>query len=185
MAGFIITSLAARFVYPSIGAEGGAIYIILSSPVNVRRFLAHRTLFYFIPFLLLSLLLVVLSNHLLRITGPIWWFSLVVSSLLSWTVVNLAVSFGTIHADFKAESRAAVQGSMGAIIFMLTAMCCVGAAIVSGAAPLYRLTRHWLSTGNYDSAHLYGTMLWFAVTAGLLGAVTTFFRRKAVKSLEG
>jgi ABC-2 type transport system permease protein len=185
MAGFIITSLAARFVYPSIGAEGGAIYIILSSPVSVRRFLAHRTTFYFIPFLALSLILIVLSNHLLRIAGPVWWFSIAVSSMLSWTVVSLAVSFGTIYADFRAESRAAVQGSMGAIMFMFTAMCCVGATVISGAIPLYRLTRHWLQTGRYDMTHLCLTMAWGILTACLLLAVTSFIRRKAVSSLEG
>ena len=38
LTGFVVASLAARFVYPSIGAEGGSFYIIMSSPLSTARY---------------------------------------------------------------------------------------------------------------------------------------------------
>ncbi|TFG36516.1 MAG: hypothetical protein E4H46_03375, partial [Desulfobacterales bacterium] len=75
MTGFIITSLAGRFVFPAVGAETAAFWLILSSPLSVGRFLLYKFVFYIIPFTLLSLLLVVTSDSLLAISGPMWWFS--------------------------------------------------------------------------------------------------------------
>lgn len=72
LTGFVITSLSVRFVFPSIGAEGGSFYLLRTSPLSMGRFLFHKYLFYVSPFTCLSLFLVLVSSHLLRVQGPIW-----------------------------------------------------------------------------------------------------------------
>jgi ABC-2 type transport system permease protein len=104
LTGFVIASLAARFVYPSIGAEGGSFYIIMSSPLSTAKYMLHKYLFYFVPFTGLALVLLVVSNRLLNIEGPMWWISILTGLMITWTVLALALGFGAIYADFKVET---------------------------------------------------------------------------------
>lgn len=183
LTGFMMASLAARFVFPSLNAEGGAISLVQSSPLSMRRFLLHKYLCYAIPFSLLAMLLIVASNQLLAISGPIWWLSLAITMPLTWTVVALALSFGAIHADFKAENRAATLGSWGAILFLFTAMGYELIVIAGASYPTYRLVRLWLRHENLPAGDIFLLTAWAAM-ALLLSAVIVFhFFRRGVNAL--
>jgi len=184
LTGFIIASLSARFVYPSIGAEGGSFYIIRSAPISLNRFLLSKYFYYAIPFTGLALLMVIVSDRLLNITGPMWWFSVGTTVLITWTVVAVALGFGALNADFRAESKAAALGGMGAIMFLFTAMTYEIVIIGLGFFPAYRLVTKWLRDippTCKDMTILTGWVL-FSLLSGLFIAV--FFFRKGVKKLE-
>ncbi len=184
LTGFIVTSLSARFVYPSVGAEGGAFYIIRSSPISLNRFLLYKYLYYVLPFTGLALLMVIVSDHLLNITGPMWWFSVGTTMLITWTVVAVALGFGALHADFKAESKAAALGGMGAVLFLFTAMAYEIIVISLGFFPAYKLVRKWLREipPTYEDMTILGAWLFFSIISGIFIAV--FFFRKGVKNLQ-
>ena len=184
LTGFIVASLSARFVYPSIGAEGGAFHIIRSSPVSLGNFMFHKYLYYVVPFTIMTLGMVVTSDHLLNITGPMWWISVGTTLLICWTVVAMAVGFGAIHADFKAESRAAALGGMGAVLFLFTAMAYEIIIICLGFFPAYKVVGKWLRkipVNAWDLTLLSGWII-FAFISGIFIAV--FFFRKGVNSLQ-
>lgn len=184
LAGFIVASLSARFVFPAIGAEGGAFLIVRASPLSLGRFLWHKYLYYVIPFTVLALLLVALTDHLLRISGPMWWISVGSILLITWTVVGLAVGFGAIHADFKAESRAAALGGLGAILFLFTALAFETLVLCSGFFPTYRLVSKWLRHMPPAPKDLLLLTTWALVAAGLGLFIAVFFCRKGVKKLQ-
>jgi ABC-2 type transport system permease protein len=141
---FVITSLSARFVFPSIGAEGGSFFVIRASPLSMEKFLLQKYVCYCIPFSLLAFLLVITSDYLLKIDGPIWWISVLSSIVYTWAIVALALGFGAMYADFRAENRAAALGSLGAILFLLTTLALIGSTLALGASPAYHVTRKWL-----------------------------------------
>ena len=143
LTGFISASLATRFVYPSIGAERGAFYLIGSSPIGLGRYLWYKYLFYFVPFTLLALVLILVSNNLLAITGPMRWISLFAGLVITWTALGLALGFGMYFADFKSENRDASMGP-GAILFLLCAVCYQLAVILLALMPVVHLMRRWL-----------------------------------------
>jgi ABC-2 type transport system permease protein len=151
LAGFMATSLAARFVYPSIGAEGPAFALIRSSPLPLPHYLLCKYLFYCIPFTAVNLFLIIASNALLQITGPMWWISIGVSVVITWSALGLALGFGAIYADFKIESRTAVQGSFGMILFMFVSLAMELLMLVIGFTGNYRLLRFWLRGYEIDS----------------------------------
>jgi ABC-2 type transport system permease protein len=185
MTGFIITSLAGRFVFPAVGAETPAFWLIHSSPLSINRFLLYKFLFYLAPFTLLSLLLVVTSDALLKISGPMWWFSVIASLVICWTVVGMAVGFGALYADFKAENRAAALGGMGALLFLFTAMTVVFLIIAGGALPMYHFMRHWIAGREIHLAHRAALLAWLAGSLLLGGFSVVFFWRKGCRSLSG
>ncbi len=140
LSGFLAASLASRFVYPSIGAEKGAFYLIVNSPISLSQFLWYKFLFYLVPFTCLTLLLITASNHLLQIEGPMWWISIYVSLLTTWAVLALSLGFGSWFANFKAENRNAAMGP-GAIFFLFSAIGYQMLILMMGFIPSYRLIR--------------------------------------------
>ncbi len=143
LTGFIVASLCARFVFPSIGAEGSGFGLILTSPVPVKQYIRYKYLFYVLPFTILTLVLLAASNHLLQVTGPMWWISLGTGMIITWSVVAMGIGFGAVYADFKAENQATVQGGFGAILFLFTALAYELVTILVAAIPAYRLVRSW------------------------------------------
>ena len=183
IAGFIITSLSARFVFPSIGAEGGAFYHIRSSPISIRRFLFYKYLFYVIPFTVLSLILITMSNRILHIEGPMWWISIFTNLFITWAVVALALGFGAVYADFKTENKTVIMGSMGAIMFLLTATAIQVLIIFIGANPVYRIVRRWLNDYVLNLSDLYLLSLWVLTSALITIVLVIYFFRKGIYML--
>lgn len=183
LTGFVVTSLAARFVYPAVGAEGESFYLLRSSPLTMGRYLLHKYLFYLLPLTGLSLFLVVVSCRLLRVEGPVWWLSLLVSTMIAVVVVAMALAFGARHADFKAENKAAALGGMGAILFLFTSLAFQVAVLASGAWPVYLLARAWLQ-GQALAAPLGGVAAWLLAVAGASAWMVDYFFRRAVARLE-
>jgi ABC-2 type transport system permease protein len=184
-AGFVATSLATRFVYPSIGAEGMAFAMIRSSPLTLQRYLGCKYLFYCIPFTVVILFLIIISNYLLQITGPMWWVSIAMSLIITWGALAQALGFGAMYADFKIESRAAVQGSFGAILFLFSGLAVQLLILVLGFMGNFRLLKGWLLWNKIDSL---GVLLSCLTIVGL-AALTLFFSlwciRKGIRALEG
>ena len=176
LAGFIMTALSARFVFSSIGSEGGAFYHIKSSPISLRRFLLYKYFFYAIPFTILSLTLIIMSNRILQVEGPMWWISVSTNLFITWVVVGLALAFGSIYADFKAENKTVAMGSMGAILFLLCATAFQIIIIFVGANPIYRIMKRWLNNYAFNSVDLYLLILCIIVSVLLsLGMVAVSY----------
>jgi len=184
LAGFIMTALSARFVFSSIGSEGGAFYHIKSSPISLRRFLLYKYFFYAIPFTILSLTLIIMSNRILHVEGPMWWISLTTNLFITWVVVGLALAFGSIYADFKAENKTVAMGSMGAIIFLLFATAFQIIIIFVGANPVYRIMKRWLNNYAFNSVDLYLLILWIIVSVLLSVGMVVYLFRKGIRILE-
>ena len=184
LTGFVIASLAARFVYPSIGAEGGSFYLIISSPLTTTRYILYKYVFYVVPFTGLALILLVISNRLLNIEGPMWWISVTTGLLITWTVLAMALGFGAIYADFKAENRAAALGGIGAILFLFTAIAFEMAIIFLGGSPVYKVMRGWLRHGIMPFNDLLILIGWILASVSLSLFLSFFFIRKGIKKLE-
>ena len=184
LAGFIMTALSARFVFSSIGSEGGAFYHIKSSPISLRRFLLYKYFFYAIPFTILSLTLIIMSNRILQVEGPMWWISVSTNLFITWVVVGLALAFGSIYADFKAENKTVAMGSMGAILFLLSATAFQIIIIFVGANPVYRIMKRWLNNYAFNSVDLYLLILWIIVSVLLSVGMVVYLFKKGIHTLE-
>jgi len=184
LVGFMAASLSARFVYPSLSSERGAFYLIGSSPLSLSRFLLYKYLFYLPPFTLLTLLLVVVSNRLLDIHGPMVWISLFLSLLTTWTTVAMALGFGTYFADFKSENRAAAMGP-GAILFLFCAVLYQLAIIALGISPIYRLIRGWIRTSIISWEATFFLGIWAVCAVIFSVGIAVFVCKKSLRALIG
>jgi len=182
LSGFLGAALAARFVFPSIGGEGGAFYLIRSSPLTPARFFFYKYLFYLIPFTVLIVILVSVSNHFLKISGPMWWISLFCAILICWTVIAMALGFGAIFADYHAENKEASMGP-GAVFYFFCAIAYMLLVLFTGVSPVYRLVRSSLRQSGLPLLDALMVSGWVLAAILISILVVILVSRRGVKAL--
>jgi len=99
-------------------------------------------------------------------------------------VLAMALGFGAIYADFKAENRAAALGGIGAILFLFTAIAFEMAIIFLGGAPVYRVMRGWLRNGIMPAGDLMTLIGWILASISISLFLGLFIIRTGIRKLE-
>lgn len=163
LAAFVLAAISARFVYPAVSMEGEAFWIIRAAPVSMKTFLWIKFFLYYIPLLILSEILIVVTNILLGVTPFMMFLSMVTIFCLVPAIVGLAVGLGARYPDFKSENPALSVTSFGGLLFMLLSFGLIAAVIILEAGPVYRI---FMSRMHHHS--LSGSQaLWMAVSFSL------------------
>ncbi len=139
LAAFVLTAVAARFVYPCVSIEGNAFWLVKSGPISIRSFLLIKFFIYLLPLLVLSQILIVASNILLRATPLMMGLSVVTLLFLAPGVVAIGIGLGAAYPDFSSENPAQSATSFGGLIFMLFSTALIGSVVILEAGPVYIL----------------------------------------------
>lgn len=137
LAGFVLAAVAVRFIFPAVSSEGGAFWIIRSSPLSVGRFMWSKFAMYIIPMLLLGEILIVVTNYLLDVTLFMMILSSITMCLAVFGIVGLAIGFGALYPNFKYENISQVATGFGGLMYMIFAVVLMVAVIVLEAGPVY------------------------------------------------
>jgi ABC-2 type transport system permease protein len=122
MAGFVLSAVAVRFVFPAVSAEGPAFWVVRSSPVSMRAFLWSKFWTGLVPILAMTEALTIVSNRFLRADPFLQVLGAVAIFFMCFALVGLATGMGALHPRFKAENLVQVAGSYGGIAFMVLAV---------------------------------------------------------------
>ena len=185
MAGLVMSTVCARFVFPAVSAEGAAFWIIRTAPVPLRAFLWSKFWTGFIPVFLLTELLTIAANHFLGVEPFLRIVAATTVLLMSLALVGLATGLGARYPRFNADNPSQVAGSYGGVAFMILAVLFIILLIVLVGWPASMFmwyAAHPRSTIPADSALL--------GAAGFIGAlalsVATWLlgMRSGVRALE-
>jgi len=163
LAAFVLSAIAARFVFPAVSMEGEAFWIILSAPVSMKTFLWIKFFLYYIPLLILSEILIVVSNLLLGVTPFMMILSVLTIFCLVPAIVALAVGLGARYPDFKSENPALTVTSFGGVLFMLTSLGLIALVIVLEAGPVYRISMALIHGHGFSLIQIFWFTLSFAL----------------------
>ena len=125
MAGLVMSTVAVRFLFPAVSAEGAAFWIIRTSPVTMHDFLWSKFWAGVVPVLVLTELLTILSNEFLGVDPFLKWVSAIAMVFMSFAIVGLAIGLGARYPRFAADNASQVAGSYGGISFMVIAVLMV------------------------------------------------------------
>jgi ABC-2 type transport system permease protein len=139
LAGFVISALSVRFIFPAVSSEGQAFWIILSSPLSPRRFLWSKFLTYLIPMLVLAEMLIIYTNYLLKVTPFMMVLSSVTIFFLVFGIVALGVGLGAVYPNFRHENIAQVATGFGGLIYMIISSVFIALVIMLEAGPVYTI----------------------------------------------
>ena len=130
MAGFVMATVAVRFVFPAVSAEGSAFWIIRTAPIRMRDFLWSKFWAGLVPVLVLSETLTVVANAFLGVDPFLKWLSAIAIVFMSFALVGLATGLGARYPRFAADNPSQVAGSYGGISFMVAAVLFILVTIV-------------------------------------------------------
>jgi ABC-2 type transport system permease protein len=182
LSGFVLASIAARFIFPAISLEGRQMWLLRSSPLDLRALLWSKYWVGTIPLLVLALLLTGLTNVLLKATPFMMTVSLATIAGLTLAIAALALGFGALYPQFETENAAQIPTSFGGLVFMMTTIALLAAVIWVLAIPVYAYVR---AVNLGEPVRINGTMIGaFAVAAGLCAAATAIPLRIGLRKVE-
>lgn len=178
-AGYFLTTLALRFVFPSLSLEGRSVWILLASPVRLRAlFRAKLGLYSLAGFVGLGGISLVGGQRLGLSPGGLVLFATLLG-LMSVTIMSVALSLGVCWPDFRGRNAEALATSGGGL---LTTLLCL--AYVAGTGWLgYRVLLAHLTRAPAGRVawFLGAAILWAAVVAA--GPLRAAWRRHAAVDL--
>lgn len=137
LAGFVISALSARFVFPMVSLEGRAFWIVKSSPLSLHGFLWSKFMMSALPLLVLGEALIVITNYMLKVSPVIWWVSILTMFGMTFAICGLGVGLGARFPRFSAENPAKVATSFGGVIYMILSLIVIGGIVALEATPTY------------------------------------------------
>lgn len=184
LTGFVLASIAARFVFPSVSLEGRTLWLLRASPLRARDLLWSKYWVGTLPLLVLALGLTTATNTLLDVGDFIFAVTLFTVALLTFAVSALALCFGTLYPQFETENAAQIPTSFGGLVYMMTAITLLGLVTILEARPVYV----YLFAQTFGRGPGWGAIREMAVGFSLAGTVciaaTVVPIRVAVRTLE-
>jgi len=137
LAGFTVSAVAARFVFPAVSLEGRAFWLVRSSPLGLKGYLWSKFWISFFPLLLLGESLIVLTNLFLGAHPVVAWTGVGLILVLTLGITALGIGVGAAYPRFDWENVAQIPAGFGGTIFMVLALSFVLVALVILWRPLY------------------------------------------------
>jgi ABC-2 type transport system permease protein len=137
LAGFVLSAVSVRFIFPAVSSEGGAFWIVRSSPVSMCRFLWSKYAIYIVPLLVLGEVLILFTNRLLRVSAFMMVLSSVTMFLAIFGIVALAIGLGAVYPNLKCQNIAQVSTGFGGLMYMIYSAIFIALIIVLEAEPVY------------------------------------------------
>jgi ABC-2 type transport system permease protein len=147
LAGFVLASIAARFIFPSVSLEGRTLWLLRSSPMPVHDLLWAKFWVGTTPLLLLALGIVGVTNALLQVSDFMFAVSVMTITMMTFALCGMALGFGTLFPQFETENAAQIPTSFGGLVFMIASIGLIAGVVILEARPVY----------SFLSSRLYGT----------------------------
>jgi len=136
LAGFVLSSIGARFIFPAVSLEGRQMWLLRSSPLDLKALLWSKYWVGTVPLLVLALIIIMFTNVLLRASPFMMMVSVGTITLLTMAISALALAFGALYPQFETENAAQIPTSFGGLIYMMTTIALLAVVIVIEAQPV-------------------------------------------------
>jgi ABC-2 type transport system permease protein len=137
LAGFVLASIAARFIFPGVSLEGRTLWLLRSSPMAVRDLLWAKFWVGTAPLLVLAVGIIGVTDYLLQVSDFMFLVSIFTITMMTFAVSGLAIGFGVFFPQFETENAAQIPTSFGGLLFMLASIGVIGGVVILEARPVY------------------------------------------------
>lgn len=137
LAGFVVAAIAARFVFPAMSIEGRMMWLMKSSPIDVRTIFWSKYRVGTVPLLLVALPLIVGTNIVLDASLFILLLTSVTMIGVTFALTSLALGLGAMYPNYDTENVAEIPTSFGGLLFMMAAVSYLAGVVILEAWPVY------------------------------------------------
>lgn len=125
--GFIIATMAIRFVFPAISLEGDSFWILATAPLSPMTIFREKFWTAFIPFLVLTEMIAAGSGLMLSLDPFFLASTMIGIFLLSVSLVAIAVGFGATFPDFGETDPSKIASGTGGILAIAVSLAYITA----------------------------------------------------------
>jgi ABC-2 type transport system permease protein len=137
LAGFVVAAIAARFVFPQMSIEGRMMWLLRSSPLDVRRLFWSKYWIGTVPLLAIALPLIVVTNVVLDASPFILILTTLTMIGMTFALTALALGFGALYPNYETENVAEIPTSFGGLLFMMAAVTYLAGIVILEGWPVY------------------------------------------------
>ena len=181
LAGFVLASVAARFIFPGVSLEGRTLWLLRSSPMSSRDLLWSKFWVGTLPLLVLAVGIVGITNYLLKVSPFMFVVSLLTIVCMTFSVAGLAIGFGTLYPQFETENAAQIPTSFGGLLFMMSAIAMIAGVVILEARPVVSYLQAQTLGGSMEPLQM---GLGFGLAALLCGLTTIVPIQIALRRLD-
>ncbi len=136
LSGLVVSTLAARFLYPSVSLEGKAFWALQVAPIDGGTIVRGKLKWGLIPAIAVALILAVGSGLITGLSGWLVVNSMILAFICTFAVSGMAVGLGAAWPQFHLDNPTRIASGMGGVLFMLLALTYLLAAGILSAWPL-------------------------------------------------
>jgi ABC-2 type transport system permease protein len=166
LAGFVVAAIAARFVFPAMSLEGRMMWLLRSSPLDVKALFWTKYWVGTLPLLGVSVPLIIATNLVLEVSPFIFALSTGTMVMATFALTAMALGFGALFPNYESDNMAEIPTSFGGLLFMMAAVGYLAGVIILEAWPV----------SSFLSANLRGepvrNFLALPLVLGVAGAAT-------------
>ena len=141
LVGFVLASVAVRFLFPGVSLEGRTLWLLRSSPLAMRDLLWAKYWVGTVPLLALATALVAGTNVLIGVSPFMFAVTMLTVIGLTFAIAALAVGLGALFPRYETESAAQIPTSFGGLVFMMAALAVMALVIAAEARPVIAFLR--------------------------------------------
>ena len=120
--GFIMISISMRFLFPAISLEGPSFWILKSSPFPMEKLIWFKYIYHVPLLLIMGNLMSVLANWILAVPWYLYLLNGINITALTLSSSLLAIVFGALYPNFKAENVNRIFMSFGGTFYMMVSL---------------------------------------------------------------
>jgi ABC-2 type transport system permease protein len=163
--GFLIASIALRFVFPSVSLEGEAFWVVRTSPLTLKSLYLHKFAFAFLSLLVLAEFLSIASEGMLRQDPALMGLAAISTGCIALALTSMNLGAGTYFASFKEKNPIRVASSQGASVTFLMSMVYLTCVIAILIVPLHNYFERSLLFGGQSPS-------WIVLPAIVVGILS-------------
>lgn len=184
LAGFVMSSVAVRMLFPSISLEGKAFWLLQSAPIAMSRVWHSKFWSGVGPLAGLGLLLLVLGNRALGVGGVTLAVSVVTLALMTFPIAAFGLWLGSLYARLDYENAAKIPSSFGGIVYMIVTILFIGVNALLEAWPIWTIVSADLARRPLSAIETALIAASFAAVVVVNGAVFALATRNGIRALE-
>lgn len=179
--GFLMGSIALRFVFPSVSLEGDTFWAVRSSPMSLSKLYWHKFTWAFFFVLIIAEGLAVSSAFLAQSDTTLVTVAAVCSGFIGLSLTSLNLGAGSYFAAFKEKNPIRVASSQGASLTFLASMAYLTTVAAVLLVPLNRFFEVKVLRGTSSASLMYTPVVIVGLLSVLVFLVSTNVGLRAMR----
>jgi ABC-2 type transport system permease protein len=181
LTGFVLASIAVRFIFPAVSLEGRQLWLLRSSPLDMRGLIRSKYWTGTLPLLILAVVLMILTSVSLKAPPAVIALSVGTIICITAALGAIALGYGAVYPQFETENVAQIPTSFGGLVCMMTIVGLLGLIIAIEAGPVADYIRLQQAGEPGGTTAL---MVGLGIVAAVCAVATWLPLRVAMRKLE-